>query len=314
MRQRNIISKNLFSLCYAPNGGYFSLGGINSTLHTTGISYTNLAESPYYKVNLLDIVLNNNEDFTINNNYFTIIDSGTTLSFLPDPLYQQVMKKVDLFCAQLDNCLGSAHKTDIGQCYKVKPGVTETDFVNSLPSFTFIFNRDLRYDWRPENYLFNNTKANDHQHTYCMGFNGWSSNEILLGSTWMHNHDIIFDVENMRVGFAEANCGNINIIPNITYVETTVITKDGPQAVTADCQKLIERYVIAIYLVLIIAVMVILGLLFGMYRMRRRQNFLWFRFEDQQRKPIYLTIENTMSEKNDLEMDKVIQELHANNM
>jgi hypothetical protein len=33
-----------------------------------------------------------------------------------------------------------------------------------------------------------------------------SNNEILLGSTWMHNHDIIFDNDNKRIGLVSSNC------------------------------------------------------------------------------------------------------------
>lgn len=34
----------------------------------------------------------------------------------------------------------------------------------------------------------------------------FSSNEIILGGTWMHNNDVIFDIENSRIGIAAANC------------------------------------------------------------------------------------------------------------
>lgn len=38
----------------------------------------------------------------------------------------------------------------------------------------------------------------------------FSSSEIILGGTWMHNQDIIFDVENQRIGIVESDCGKFN--------------------------------------------------------------------------------------------------------
>ena len=40
----------------------------------------------------------------------------------------------------------------------------------------------------------------------------------MFGSTWMHNHDIIFDIENQKIGIIKANCTENkdfnNAIPN----------------------------------------------------------------------------------------------------
>lgn len=33
-----------------------------------------------------------------------------------------------------------------------------------------------------------------------------SSEEIMLGSSWMQNHDIIFDLERKKIGLINANC------------------------------------------------------------------------------------------------------------
>jgi len=48
------------------------------------------------------------------------------------------------------------------------------------------------------------------------------SRKNILGGIWMKNHDIIFDRENNKIGFAEANCsyGYDNGIHNEEYVNS----------------------------------------------------------------------------------------------
>jgi hypothetical protein len=172
LKQRKVINEYLFTICLAPDGGYFSLGGVNTTLHTGNVTYIPLQNDLYHKVTLLDIVVDH-KTIDINNSYYTIIDSGTTISYLPEPLFQNVIGKVNDYCAQPNRCFGDGHLTEIGQCYRVKDNVNYHQFKDSMPSFSFIFDENIKYEWKPESYLFNNTKETDTQHTYCMGFAGW---------------------------------------------------------------------------------------------------------------------------------------------
>jgi len=163
---------------------------------------------------LKNVNINSQELSLTNSDYFTVIDSGTTISYFPRNLYSDVERQINNFCAQINRCLGDSFITENGMCFKLKDNINYLQFVESMPSIFFKFEGDVNYEWKPRNYLYNYTDAdfssNDYRETYCLGFAGWHSNEILLGSTWMHNHDIIFDLANKRIGLVESYCDNVN--------------------------------------------------------------------------------------------------------
>jgi hypothetical protein len=173
LRKNKAIDQYVFSICMAPDGGYFSLGGINSTLHDGQIKYIPLLTDMYHKVDLLNIKVDNNTAINISRSYYTIIDSGTTISYFPEPLVKSIMDKFNQFCAQPSKCLGDSHTTEIGECYKVKNGLSYDQFKESMPEITFSFRNNTEYTWSPEAYLFNNTRSTDSYQTYCTGFTGW---------------------------------------------------------------------------------------------------------------------------------------------
>lgn len=49
-----------------------------------------------------------------------------------------------------------------------------------------------------------------------------SSNEIILGGTFMHNQDVIFDIDNSRLGFAHSDCSQGKEQISISHPETPV--------------------------------------------------------------------------------------------
>jgi hypothetical protein len=61
--------------------------------------------------------------------------------------------------------------------------------------------------WRPSQYIF---KFNENNEIIgCIGFIKNRANIFNLGASWMIGHDIIFDNQNNRIGFAEADCNEI---------------------------------------------------------------------------------------------------------
>ncbi len=205
-----LIDHNVFTLCFAPNGGYFSVGGVNRTYHNEEVKYIPFySNSGFYKVKLNDVIVNSKHFEIKENEYYTVIDSGTTISYFPRELYKNVEKQINEFCSQINRCLGDSYKTDAGLCFKLKDNVNISQFIESMPKFTFIFEGKVKYDWKPENYLYNYTEFADNPsegETFCIGLTSWQSSEILLGSTWMHNHDIIFDADQNKIGLVESNC------------------------------------------------------------------------------------------------------------
>ena len=84
-----IISKNLFSICFGENDGYFSIGEIDTKYHKTKIEYIPFrAERNNYYISLTKIKIG---DSIIFNNYGGFIESGTTLTYFPKSLFNSII-------------------------------------------------------------------------------------------------------------------------------------------------------------------------------------------------------------------------------
>jgi hypothetical protein len=209
----------LFSLCFGTDGGYFALGGINHTFHLEDkIKYIDMIPHEFYKFNMVSFNIGNDE-FNVKEEYLNIIDSGTTVSYMPKQLFQQVIERLKQDCNKndKDKCLGFMHYDSGDLCIDQRYDVSLEKFFNSFQTIIVKFNSEVEVQWKPENYL---VFLKDR--TYCIGINDWGyiyyknrRNEILLGTTFMHNKDIIFDLEHKKIGFISANCSaNCNIFVN----------------------------------------------------------------------------------------------------
>jgi hypothetical protein len=132
-----------------------------------------------------------------------------------------------------------------------------------MPTINFLFEGGVTYSLNPENYLFNysdfNSKATTN--TYCTGVTHWDKDEILLGTTWMHNHDIIFDMQENRIGFAPSFCSgkNVSVVKEKIYIEKS----------DAGYYRKILHFVVGGFS------LIILFLLLALRKLRRGQQFLW---------------------------------------
>ncbi len=167
-----MIDRELFSLCLAPDGGYFTVGGVNTTLHSGDVKWVTLEDSKFHKVNLIDIKIGE-KVFDIPNSYFTIIDSGTTVSYIPNELHFKILKEVKDFCSIPNKCMGEAFSSDFGRCFKVNKNIDFDQFADSMPTISFDFGNNTIFEWKPRNYLVNITSKYEESLKLCMGFIGW---------------------------------------------------------------------------------------------------------------------------------------------
>ena len=82
---------------------------------------------------------------------------------------------------------------------------------NIWPNISFTI-EDYDYVWTPSQYLF---KFIENEKVIgCFGFIKDRRNVFTLGASWMIDHDIIFDNNNNKVGFTEADCNQRDITNN----------------------------------------------------------------------------------------------------
>ena len=207
LKKNNIIKKNIFTLCFTEEGGYFSIGEINNQLHNSNqISYTKFKDGEHYFIKITNIKIEN-ETIDINKNAF--IDSGTTLTFIPKKFSEKIINKIIEICNKEDNiknkkCGNYVKNPNYGHCFTFN-NYNEIFMAinNTFPIIIFNINNELNYFWNPKYYFINISEYINY--TICLGISN-KGNKFLLGSTWMKGYDIIFDRDNFLLGFVPSDC------------------------------------------------------------------------------------------------------------
>ncbi len=262
---------------------------MNKTLHKEEIQYINYTGENKFAVKLKTISIDSYEIFLNPKLYETIIDSGTTMTYLPSSIYKDLEKAVSNFCSAPNRCMGAVKNSNVGFCYKLNENINLVQFIESMPTFKFLFNDGVNYYLKPENYIFNYSDFNSKSegNVYCTGITSWDKNEILLGTTWMHNHDIIFDMQHNKIGFAATECtgGQISVIREKIKIETS----DS------------RLYRIIIYSVIAALCLVVIFLIMAIRKIRRGEQFLW------------MTVNNTEDAVNKHDVSVIIERNVFNN-
>ncbi|KAF8689580.1 hypothetical protein HU200_041755 [Digitaria exilis] len=183
-------------------GGIFAIGNVvQPKVKTTPL----VPNMPHYNVNLKGIAVGGatlqlpTNTFNSGANQGTIIDSGTTLAYLPESVYKTLMAAV--FDKYQDI---SIHNINDFLCFQFSGSVDD-----GFPMITFSFEGDLTLDVYPHDYLFQN--GND---IYCIGFlNGGLQTKdgkdmVLLGDLVLSNKLVVYDLENQVIGWTDYNCSS----------------------------------------------------------------------------------------------------------
>jgi len=210
-----VINNNIFSLCFGQKGGYTSIDKIETKYHKEKISYINIdKDNNYYNIYINKININNNNRSIVvfdNITYSAIIDSGLTLTNMPKNIANYIINYIKNICKD-EKCGDLYFHKEFDLCYKFN-SLEHLNYVldNIWPNISFYINY-YEYIWRPSQYIF---KINENNEIIgCTGFIKNRGNVFNLGASWMIGHDIIFDNQNNRIGFAEADCNQNNILNN----------------------------------------------------------------------------------------------------
>ena len=203
----NLIKKNLFSLCLDEYGGYLSLGEIDSKYHIIPyISYVDFnSDNELYELEIKQIIVGS---FEIKNKYKSIIDTSTTISYFPKEIFNKIMTGFFFDCIDKNEECGNIKRIEgYGICAEFNDLNNMNKAINNIwPIIKIEFN-GYEYIWEPKNYYMNFSSS--FKYKACIGFESDENmkNTIILGTNFMHGHDIIFDREKNRIGFVQAECG-----------------------------------------------------------------------------------------------------------
>ncbi|XP_010069366.2 aspartic proteinase 39 [Eucalyptus grandis] len=196
--------KKMFAHCLdsTNGGGIFAIGRvIQPKVNTTPM----VPDQPHYSVNMTAVqvgleLLNLTTDvFEIGDRKGTILDSGTTLAYLPEIIYQPLVSKI--IGQQPD--LNVHTVNDEYTCFQYSESVDE-----GFPNVTFHFENSLTLNVHPHEYLF------PYEGLWCIGWqnSGMQSSDrrnlTLLGDLVLSNKLVVYDLEKQAIGWTEYNCSS----------------------------------------------------------------------------------------------------------
>lgn len=211
--QRKIIPDNLFSLCLSYSEGYFTLGRYFNWTNREELKNISLLDHQNkYGANLSFIVVNYTGNLiSINKDIHTIIDSGSTLSLLPKDIFDQFNKLFIKNCNNETICNNYYISDELGVCLRFihKRRYDSFRALIAMPNISFIFDNQSIYDLTSEEYYYTQNFTENRTIDICTGFGTWNKNMILLGSNFMHEHNIMFNKRTNTISFARSNCWDV---------------------------------------------------------------------------------------------------------
>ncbi|KAG9446441.1 hypothetical protein H6P81_012569 [Aristolochia fimbriata] len=129
----------------------------------------------------------------------TIIDSGTTLAYLPETVFTPLINTIMSSQPAIN-----LHAVQEFQCFKFTGSVDD-----GFPSVTLHFDSDLSLTVYPHEYFF---QIGDD--AWCIGWqnSGMQSKDgkdvTLLGDLVLSNKLVVYDLENQTIGWTEYNCSS----------------------------------------------------------------------------------------------------------
>lgn len=233
---QKITKTKIFTMCFKKGGGIMTLGGVDQRVHLKPeISWAKLSlvgGSGWYGVQLLDILLSNRKSGaatsvegdpdTYSTGEGSIVDSGTTDTYLPNFIqkkFKSVFKDLTGLTYSNDN-----QRLSAAQLAKVPNVIFRIKDVNGK-SFDVTMPWDSLAD------------GPNKDGTYAFRIYFQDGAGAVLGANFMSGHNVIFDQEGSRVGFAESNCDYDqlqNVKPSVPHAAPVQSPVASPVATPSD--------------------------------------------------------------------------------
>ncbi|KAF7837084.1 aspartic proteinase-like protein 2 [Senna tora] len=196
--------KKMFAHCLngVNGGGIFAIGHVvQPKVNVTPL----LIDQPHYSVNMTGVRVGHTfisiptDASEAGDRKGTIIDSGTTLAYLPEWIYEPLVNKI--ISEQPGLKVHTLH--DEYTCFQYLESVDD-----GFPAVTFYFENGLSLKVYPHDYLFPS------EGYWCIGWQNSgmqsrdSKNMTLLGDLVLSNKLVVYDLEKQVIGWTEYNCSS----------------------------------------------------------------------------------------------------------
>eukprot|EP01095_Lingulamoeba_sp_RSL-Kostka_P017679 TRINITY_DN9359_c0_g1_i1.p1 TRINITY_DN9359_c0_g1~~TRINITY_DN9359_c0_g1_i1.p1 ORF type:complete len:448 (+),score=160.76 TRINITY_DN9359_c0_g1_i1:29-1372(+) len=195
---------NVFGVCITEeNGGQLDLGYINQTRVSTPLEYVPMTFDRWYNIGLKDIQIGSNSInipkylYTTTNDVIgSFVDTGTSVLILGPASFDNFQSTFQEHYSNLPGVTGAGFFSSVGCITHQHMG----NNLNNFPDVTMVFKgengKDVSIPIKPSTYLL------DVGDLYCLGIVPTPSIGAVLGDVFMMNYYIVFDRENLRLGFS----------------------------------------------------------------------------------------------------------------
>ncbi|KAM5559654.1 aspartic proteinase 36-like [Rosa sericea] len=202
------ITPKVFSHCLKGDGNGGGILVLGEILEPS-IVYSPLVPSqPHYNLNLQSIAVNGQLlpidpiAFTTSNSRGTIVDSGTTLTYLVEEAYDPFVSAITSAVSQSVTPLISKGN----QCYLVSNSLAEV-----FPPVSLNFAAGASMVLKPEEYLVH-TGFIGGAAMWCIGFQKVQGGVTILGDLVLKDKIFVYDLARQRIGWANYDCSlSVNV-------------------------------------------------------------------------------------------------------
>ncbi|KAK7406859.1 hypothetical protein VNO78_08493 [Psophocarpus tetragonolobus] len=186
------VTSNSFSMCFGGDGIGRITFGDNSSFVQGKTPFNLRALHPAYNITITQIIMGGN---VADIEFHAIFDSGTSFTYLNDPAYTQITRSFNSVIKLQRHSSSSSEELPFEYCYDLSPNQTV-----ELPINLTMKGGDTYIVTDPI-VIANGEVIN----LLCLGVLK-SNNVNIIGQNFMTGYRIIFDRENMILGWKESNC------------------------------------------------------------------------------------------------------------
>ncbi|GMH03163.1 hypothetical protein Nepgr_005002 [Nepenthes gracilis] len=154
----------------------------------------------------------NLREFDAKGNGGMVIDSGTTYTHLPDPLYSELLFELESVITY-PRAIDQERETGFGLCYEI-PCLNDTcnDDDDLLPSITFLFSSNSSLILPKEKHFYAIGVPSNSCVVKCLLYqrmdDGDSGPAAVFGSFQQQNVEVVYDFQQERIGFKPMDCAS----------------------------------------------------------------------------------------------------------
>ncbi|CAN6447510.1 unnamed protein product [Victoria cruziana] len=170
----------------------------------------------------------------------TIIDSGTTLTYIAEEAFNPLMKAILSYGPRVQY-----YTLEGSSCFRYTGSVDD-----AFPYVTFYFENSVTMKVQPHEYLY---QISDFD--WCIGFqNSGSQNSdsrgwTVLGDLVLANRLVVYDLENQAVGWANYDCSSSIKVKDSS---TGAIHSVGAHNISLACRLDLSRFLLIVYLIILL--------------------------------------------------------------